>query len=179
MVGKNKSLCDDFGIPPFSVIDARRQWWLTRKSAWKRRIGDAGETRKYALWKHPRAKDPVTRRIMGLGGVSVTDPVLVEILLAWYSNPGFHVLDPFSGDATIGWVAGATGRAFTGVEIRPEQAEINQQRLDGAGLNGRYVAADSARLREIVGRESADLVLTSPPYWNLERYRGPKGDLST
>ena len=30
----NKSLADKFGIPPFSVLNAREGWWQDRKRAW-------------------------------------------------------------------------------------------------------------------------------------------------
>jgi len=33
-VGDSKSLAEQFGVPPFSVLDARRGYWQERKRAW-------------------------------------------------------------------------------------------------------------------------------------------------
>ena len=32
--GSTASLADKFGIPPFSVLNAREGWWQSRKRAW-------------------------------------------------------------------------------------------------------------------------------------------------
>lgn len=178
MLKQSGNLTRDFGIPPFSVIDARKGWWVNRKRHWKTRIGDRGETRSRALFRKGERQAESTKKITRIGGVSITDPVLVELLLTWFSREGSAVFDPFSGDSTIGYVAASMGRGFTGLEIRPDQAAVNQSRLDRANLHGRYVAIDAAAMDGPIEDGSADLVLTCPPYWNLERYKGPPGDLS-
>lgn len=178
MAAHSKSLANDFGIPPFSIIDARKGWWLERKRLWKAKIGDHGETRSRALFRHGEQVAESTRKITKIGGVSITDPVLAEVLMTWFSREWFGVFDPFSGDSTIGFVAASMGRQFIGLEIRPEQAKVNQSRLEAANLPGKYIAIDAAKMDSRIEDGSVDLVLTCPPYWNLERYKGPHGDLS-
>lgn len=45
------------------------------------------------------------------------------------SAPGDLVLDPFFGSGTVGQVSLETGRAFVGIELKPEYADIAKKRL--------------------------------------------------
>ena len=109
------------------------------------------------------------------------DPVLAEISLAWYSSPGWRVFDPFGGGVERGLVSAYLGRPYVGVELRPEQVEINQGVAAGLELGAslEWVIGDAREARQLMeGRPPADMVLTCPPYWNLEVYSDLPADLS-
>ena len=61
---------------------------------------------------------------------SVFDPALSELLTSWFSAPGFHVLDPWAGGSVRGIVAAALGRSYTGIDLRPEQIDVNREQWD-------------------------------------------------
>jgi len=60
---------------------------------------------------------------------------LIEKILAYSSEPGDLVLDPFLGSGQVALVAKESGRRFIGFEIAPEYFELAQRRL----RSGRYV----------------------------------------
>lgn len=70
---------------------------------------------------------------------SIFDPVLAEIACRWFSAPGGRVLDPFAGGSVRGVVAAHTGRAYTGIDIRPEQVDANYR--NWSEITGRAAAA--------------------------------------
>jgi hypothetical protein len=174
------SLVDRFGIPPFSVFDTKQGYWQERKKAWKPRIGDNGETREGLLMAGGRTSDPVSAKMQEIAnGVSVLDPVLVEVCLRFFAPAGGSVLDTCAGDSVAGFVSGALGHPFTGIELRQEQATLNQQRADGAGLTGvRYFCDDGANVGRHVPAGSVDFYFSCPPYYDLEQYSDDPRDLS-
>ncbi len=117
-------------------------------------------------------------------GTSIFDPVLCELLVRWFSPPGGAVLDPFAGGATRGIVAGVLGRRYLGVDLRPEQVAANEAQADaivGPGhVRPEWIVGDSAELPALVPPGyAADLVLSCPPYADLERYSDDPRDVST
>jgi len=54
---------------------------------------------------------------------------LVEPCVLAGSQLGDVVLDPFFGSGTVGEVCGKLGRCFTGIELKPEYAELAERRL--------------------------------------------------
>jgi DNA modification methylase len=109
-------------------------------------------------------------------GTSVFDPVLCEIALRWFCPKGGRVLDPFAGGTSLGIVASTLGFNFVGVEVRANQVHANER------LNvkrAKWVLGDSAKIDEKFPGGQFDLVLTDPPYFNLEKYSGDKRDGSS
>ena len=181
----NGSLAARFGIPPFSVLNAREGWWQERKRAW---IdfgvrGDEGRGEEGAL-TFVRGRtladdlDEVSRKILTIGGMSIFDPVLAELAYRWWGIDGGTVLDPFAGESTKGIVCEAIGMKYTGVELRPEQCDAN--RAIALKLNipmPRWVCCDSTKIDTVLEPdEQFDFVFTSPPYYDLETYSGRKED---
>ena len=115
-----------------------------------------------------------------MSGVSNFDPVLAELIVTWFSAEGMRVCDPFAGDIERGLVAGVRGREYSGIEVRPEQCEANAGVADRMGLAPMpaWHCGTSADALSRWGRESADLIFTCPPYWNLEKYSDDPADLS-
>ena len=117
-------------------------------------------------------------------GTSMFDPVLAELMIVWFSPPGGRIHDPFGGGVERGLVAASKGRAYLGMDLGKEQVEANQEsgrrlELPEGGTRPRWVHGDSARgFGRACGGKKADLLLTCPPYWNLERYSKDPADLS-
>lgn len=100
------------------------------------------------------------------------------------------VIDPFMGSGTTGIVAKKNRRNYIGVELNPKYKDIADKRLENTlveqvDVNNRqskdygnvhYVCGDSTRLSEFISQSDYDMLLTSPPYYNLEEYS--KSDMS-
>lgn len=169
-------LQEKFLIPPFSIFDAKQGYWQKRKRQWLDFLGDCAETREDTL---AGGKNNLLMRGVNKG-VSIFDPVVSEVVFSWFlPEGGVRVLDPFAGSLARGGVATALGLDYTGIEIRKEQIQTNEQKLAACGLAARYIHADSRDLSQhIPNNETFDLVFTSPPYYDLEEYSSLEGDLS-
>ena len=173
----NGNLFKAFGVPPFSILDGRRGGWIARRKRLLAAMGETGESREGVLFGRS-GRGAVSGAVRKQGTVSLLDPVLAELVCSWFGRAGFKVFDPFAGNLVFGYTAGMAGMEFLGLEIRPKQAAANQRRVDAADLPARYIAIDAARMDDVADDQSFDLLVSCPPYWNLERYRGPAGDLS-
>lgn len=178
------SLVDTWGVPPFSVFDARQGYWQERKQAWiargldlgAGRGGEFGET--YQMSETLKGGNTAAAKT----GVSLFDPALCEILVRWFCPPKGVVLDPFAGGPVRGVVTGCLGRRYMGVDLRPDQNALNREQGKAlcAGLphQPEWIDGDSRNLRVLTGGQPADFVLTCPPYGDLERYSDDPRDLS-
>lgn len=197
-------LAKRFLIPPFSILDTRQGYWKERKTLWRQRINDNGESRNATLRKSTSADDPgyyrqknaveerTGRKLTNAEfeaefyqrsttlpvGVSLLDPVLSELVVHWFGLQGGTAFDCFAGDSVFGFVAAATGMTFTGIELRQEQADLNQSRIDSEGLPGRYICDDGRHVAQHLAAESQDLLFSCPPYFDLEVYSDSEKDAS-
>lgn len=161
--GQAGSLREDFIIPPFSLFDTTRGEWRQRKEKWLKIIGDTGQTR-----------DDV---VLGQLGTSIFDPVLAEIIIKWFTPNGGSICDPFAG-GIFGFVAGYLGHEFTGIELREEQARLNQKRCNEKGLPSTYINDDAVNILNHMEPDTRDLVFSCPPYYDLEVYSDLPNDAS-
>lgn len=198
------------------MIDARRGGWRERKRAWIA-VGLTSEegraealtmTSNQARWinwyiikrrletEHGRTltDDEVLELGAGRlrdsgGGTSVFDPVLTEILTAWYSPQGGHILDPWAGGSVRGIVTAAHGRRYTGIELRAEQVDANRRQLAALGPLAplglgpiaeppAWIEGDSRDVLPTLDEGAFDLILGCPPYYDLEVYSDDPRDLS-
>lgn len=116
---------------------------------------------------------------MALGHPALFPTALVLRLLACYASDEDRViLDPFVGTGSTAIAAESTGRTGIGLEISPEFAEKARQRpplpqgmLEGQQMTElgerRIISADARRLLDYVKPETVDMVITSPPYWDI------------
>jgi DNA modification methylase len=88
---------------------------------------------------------------------------------------GRVVLDPFCGLGSTVLAAHQLGRVGVGLDINPGYVERAHHRL-GECPDCRLICANASELLRHVAPESVDLVVTSPPYWNiLTRRRSADG----
>ena len=172
--GVNGSLTKRFGAPPFSILDARQGYWVERKRKWREIIGDS---------KNGREVDNLTTQGLFKNGremsaTSEFDSVLCEIILSWFCPVGGSVFDPFAGGSVRGVISELTGHRYTGIDIRQEQIDENEKAADGLGVNPTWICGDSIEADKIVKQSGFDLVMSCPPYGDLEVYSDLPGDIS-
>ena len=93
---------------------------------------------------------------------------LVERLIECFLPPkGRVVLDPFCGLGSTVVAAQKLGRSGIGLDINREYLELARARLKGEEDGCRLIQADARDVLSHVEPESVDLVVTSPPYWDV------------
>lgn len=61
---------------------------------------------------------------------SEKDPELIEQLVAWCSDEGMTVIDPFMGSGSTGVACVRTGRKFIGIEVKKAYYDIANKRIE-------------------------------------------------
>jgi len=173
-VEAHAKLTDKFIVPPFTILDTRQGYWQERKRYWKELIGDNGESRTDTLFKSKG--DPVSDKIREQGTVSLLDPVLSELVNLWFGLPNSKTFDCFAGDSVFGYVSSYLGNEFTGIELRQEQADLNNQRIKG--FKSKYICDDGQKVLKHIEPNSQDLLFSCPPYFDLEVYSDMPNDAS-
>jgi hypothetical protein len=164
---------DKFIVPPFSVLDTKQGYWQKRKKYWKGLIGDNGESREDKL-SNLNNMSAMYRPEMAT--VSILDPVLAEISNKWFGLDNCNTFDCFAGDSVFGYVSDALGNTFTGIELRKEQADLNNNRLKGS--KSKYICDDGQNVLKHIKEKSQDLLFSCPPYFDLEVYSDLPTDAS-
>jgi len=131
-----------------------RQWTSYSISVWR----DIRKTSAEQQLRHP-AMFPV---------------MLVQRIIKCFTTASEkRVLDPFMGSGSTLVGACQLGRAGIGLEVYPHYIELAQQRLalytkncDGS-FPCQIHEKDARQLTDVVDRDSIDLCITSPPYWNI------------
>lgn len=104
---------------------------------------------------------------------------LCRFLVQYYTNPGDVVLDPFAGFGTRAYVSMLLGRKYIGWDVAKSTVEAVNRALDGVrqrSLDGEHPGtavvyfADGIKL-EGIPDNTADAILTCPPYHNREIYQ--------
>lgn len=109
-------------------------------------------------------------------GVSLLDPVMAELVCRWFGFEGCNTFDCFAGDTIFGYVSAHLGNNFTGIELREEQARLNNERV--AGMSAHYINDDGQNVVQHLSPESQDLLFSCPPYFDLEKYSDDARDAS-
>lgn len=159
-----KPLSDDFVAPPFSVLDAAQGYWMERKRFWE----ESG-----AVGTHNRQSGTTYRATTGYAETSAFDPVLAECMYLWFCPAKGRVLDPFAGEFVKGIVAAKMGLDYVGIELAATQVSANEEQARKFGVSPvpQWLVGDSENMScNVPDEESFDLVFTSPPYYDLEKY---------
>lgn len=201
-------LKERFGVPPFSVLNAREGWWQDRKRAWlglgiQSEVGRDENLLKFSdtvLQPDPQKRETASLKggltfgttahpydgqdggAASKAGTSIFDPVLCELAVRWFCPPRGTVLDPFAGGSVRGIVAAKLGRSYVGIDLRPEQVEANRgQAAEILGPDdgvSDWICGDAADM-DSFELGPADFIWSCPPYADLERYSDDPRDLST
>jgi DNA modification methylase len=98
---------------------------------------------------------------------------LARRLIECFTNKeGRLILDPFVGVGSTLIAAKELGKDAIGIEISPEFAQIAEDRVNrmipfGGSTDIKVHVADSRELYKYVRSSSVDMVITSPPYWDI------------
>jgi DNA methylase len=99
---------------------------------------------------------------------------LCEGFVRFFTRKGMWVLDPFAGTGSTLVAALRQHRRAVGLEINPGFARLAEERIRGAPqgthAGSRVLVADARDLADVWCRERlplVQLVLTSPPYWDM------------
>lgn len=182
---KNR-LADKFILPPFSILDTRQGDWQSRKKVWNEYLKENGESREETLGKKTEIKygDHAGRDsgpVQSMAPtVSLFDPVIAEVCFHWFTPENGSIIDPFAGDIRKGAVAGFLGHNFTGIELRPEQWEVNNKQIERLELEDKvkYINDDGRCIDKHIEDNSQDLLFSCPPYYDLEEYSKMENDAS-
>ena len=100
---------------------------------------------------------------------------LCKRLIAIYTRKGETVLDPFMGSGSTVVAAKELGRKGIGLDVNPAFVKLAKSRLSQQILIVEHIPEpevychDATNLPEIVKPESVDLMIRSPPYWNIHQ----------
>jgi hypothetical protein len=156
--------------------------YYAQKTAAEQRVG---RTLTHAEFEQDHLRDHHPETTVG-GGTSQFDPVLAELAIRWWSPAGGLVLDPFAGGSVRGVVAASMGRQYLGTDVRQEQIDANDQKAGELIQRGwqpdhlpMWMLGDARSCDTMLGDRHADMVLTCPPYADLEVYSEQPDDIST
>jgi len=154
---------DQFGFLPLSIIKPTKQ----TKEKWNEAYFDDGDIQ--------------IRKVSG-GAIkelkmSEFHAGIAENIVRYWSLPGAKVVDPFAGRVTRAVVTNRLGREYHGYEITPNTYKRALAHFDKLGISPNLYLSDGTKLSNTPD-EFSDLILTCPPYYNIERYESVDGQLS-
>lgn len=177
---KGGILEERFGVPPFSILDAKQKYWQDRKREWiaiglESEVGRDARSFNTKEWFEEKGMGAIAST-----DVSIFDPVLCELSYKWFCKPRGKILDPFAGGSVRGIVASTFGYDYTGVDLRKEQVDANYTNIPKLSIKlpiePNWICGDSLNIKSIGGEY--DMVFSCPPYHDLEEYSKDSKDLS-
>lgn len=102
---------------------------------------------------------------------------LIQRILEIYTRPGDTILDPFMGAGSSLIAAQMLKRRSIGFEISPEYISLAKKRVQinkedyRRQFQPQIYFEDARSLKDHIAQNSIDLVVTSPPYWDVHRQR--------
>lgn len=98
----------------------------------------------------------------------------VSRLVRFFTKRGQTVLDPFVGIGSTLKAAALEERVGIGIELNPTFAQLSRERLEKEIVGGlfelpeqRVLEGDARDVLPTLETDSVDLVVTSPPYWQI------------
>jgi DNA modification methylase len=139
------------------------EWYVRQPPIWKFDLQDVrAPFERYSRKVHP----------------AIFPRVLARQLIETYSHEGETVMDIFSGVGTTLVSALELGRNALGLELNRRYIDIARRRITYARdmrkkhrLKCSVLQADARNLMDIIPENSIDLVVTSPPYWDMLKQR--------
>jgi DNA modification methylase len=155
---------DQFGWLPLSVVEPDK----ASKIKWKNAYLDDG-------MKEKRRSDD-TKYLPGLG-FSEFHAGMTENILMYWSMDNSVVVDPFSGRLTRAFISSKMGRKYYGYDISPTTVKRVKAHLEQHDSDATIYCDDGCKMKQTPD-DFADLVMTCPPYHQLEKYESVDGQLS-
>ncbi len=122
-----------------------KEWLQNSFSIWR----DLKKTQEEKVLGHP-ASFPIS---------------LCEKLIKTFSRSNANILDPFNGIGTTMVAAENLNCLGTGIDLSTEYCEIAKKRIKTNKI--KIIQGDSIEELDKLHKESFDLVITSPPYWDI------------
>lgn len=119
-------------------------------------------------------------------GLSRFNTEVAKRLVEYYTEPGDTVLTPFGSRGIITIIAAHLGRTGIVYEIHPKYANhiknVIKKLNDKKALFAKHYDATchcgNANNMDKIEDDSIDCIITSPPFWNIEKYESCEGQLS-
>lgn len=165
-------------LPPSSVIEPKGKEYTTIYDYYKQLGIISSEGRKEDAIGKGLKELAENNNMSSVNGTSIFNPVLCHCLYRWFNRENGLVFDPFAGGFTRGCVAGLNGYKYLGIELRQEQVAANVKKAKQLGISPKYICDDSLNADTYIKDETADLILTCPPYYSREVYSADQHDLS-
>lgn len=175
---QSASLADQFGAPPFSVLDARQGYWQKRKKEWKSMGIKSEKGREAKVFNNDNFKKDGYKGFADMSDISIFDPVLCEIAYKWFCPEGGKIYDCFAGGSVRGVVASVLGYDYSGIDLRKEQIAANYENAEEMGVAVKWYCDDSMNADLYIEDGSVDMVFSCPPYADLEVYSDDPRDIS-
>jgi hypothetical protein len=113
----------------------------------------------------------------GIIRLSEFNAQLCEWIVEYWSKEGDTIVDPFAGRVTRAAVTTHLNRIYEGYEISPQTYNRSLEHYQKWNIPATLHLGDGRKM-DNTKKESADLILTCPPYFNLERYESVEGQIS-
>ena len=110
-------------------------------------------------------------------GMSEFSSSICEFIIKYWSLRHANIVDPFAGRATRAIISSKLGRKYYGYEISPKTYTRSQEQYIKANVDPVLWLSDGCEMKQTDGN-FAHLVMTCPPYGNIERYESTINQLS-
>lgn len=119
----------------------------------------------FSIWRDIRK----TKEEKGLGHPASFPQELTTRIISIFTRENMKVLDPFAGSGTTLLSALELQRIPYGIELTDKFYDMANQRIKDEYENKRYhlFKDDCRNLEKHIEKESIDLCVTSPPYWDI------------
>lgn len=150
------------------MIEQKSQVSLKNKKRLNELDGKTWEKYSISVWDIVKSKEETKLRHPAMFPIE-----LCRRLIEIYTKKGDVVLDPFVGSGSAIIAARNMERKGIGFDINPDFVELTKKRLAQRKLVQLNVEEpdiycdDAINLLKYVKPKSIDLVITSPPYWNI------------
>lgn len=158
---------NQFGFLPLSIIKPTKE----SKDRWEQAYFNDGEIDIRKLNGGTMSKNGQPQKM------SEFHAGVAENIIRYWSLPGAKVVDPFAGRATRAVVTTQLGRDYYGYEITPNTHKRGLAHFDKLGIAPTSYLGDGVKLVNTPDNFS-DLIMTCPPYYNIEKYESVDGQLS-
>ena len=115
----------------------------------------------FSIWRDLKK----TQEEKSLGHPASYPVSLCEKLIKTFARSNCNVLDPFNGTGSTMVAAEKLNCRGTGIDLSEDFCNMAKKRIKSDKI--KIWQGDSLKILDILEKESFDLVVTSPPYWDI------------